>query len=104
MQRQLSTDQLTGLVNRDALLRAMSARIEQHRRAAESGRFAVLFIDLDDFKAINDRLGHAAGDRALIEFGARLRAASRAGDLVARYAGDEFVMLVDNVDGPAAAE
>jgi diguanylate cyclase (GGDEF)-like protein len=104
MQQQLSTDQLTGLVNRDALLRSLSARIEQHRRAADSGRFAVLFIDLDDFKAINDRLGHAAGDRALIDFGARLRGASRAGDLVARYAGDEFVMLVNNVDGAVAAE
>ncbi len=103
MQRQLSTDQLTGPVNRDALLRAMNARIEQHRRAADSGRFAVLFIDLDDVKAISDRLGHAGGDRALIEFGARLRAASRAGDLVARYAGDEFVMPVDNVEGAAAA-
>ena len=103
MQRQLSTDALTGLVNRDALLRAMGARIEQHRRVADSGRFAVLFIDLDDFKAINDRHGHAAGDRALIDFGARLRAASRAGDLVARYAGDEFVMLVDNVESAAAA-
>lgn len=104
MQQQLSTDRLTGLVNREALLRGVGARIEQHRRAADTGRFAVLFIDLDDFKAINDRLGHAAGDRALIEFGARLKSASRSGDLVARYAGDEFVMLVDNVDGAAAAE
>ena len=104
MQQQLSTDRLTGLVNREALLRGVGARIEQHRRAADTARFAVLFIDLDDFKAINDRLGHAAGDRALIEFGARLKRASRSGDLVARYAGDEFVMLVDNVDGAAAAE
>jgi diguanylate cyclase (GGDEF)-like protein len=104
MQQALSTDLLTGLVNRDALLRSITARIEQHRRAADAHGFAVLFIDLDNFKQINDRFGHAAGDAALIQIGARLRAASRAGDLVARYAGDEFVMLVDNVDGLAAAE
>ena len=104
MQQQLSTDKLTGLVNRDALLRSITARIQQRRRAADGRNFALLFIDLDNFKLINDRLGHAAGDRALIDFAVRLRAASRAGDLVARYAGDEFVMLVDNVDGAAAAE
>jgi diguanylate cyclase (GGDEF)-like protein len=104
MQQALSTDVLTGLVNRDALLRSITARIEQHRRAADTRGFAVLFIDLDNFKQINDRFGHAAGDTALIQIGARLRAASRAGDLVARYAGDEFVMLVDNVDGVAAVE
>jgi diguanylate cyclase (GGDEF)-like protein len=104
MQQALSTDVLTGLVNRDALLRSITTRIEQHRRAADAHGFAVLFIDLDNFKQINDQFGHAAGDAALIQIGARLRAASRAGDLVARYAGDEFVMLVDNVDGVAAVE
>jgi diguanylate cyclase (GGDEF)-like protein len=98
MQQALSTDVLTGL------LRSITARIEQHRRAADTHGFAVLFIDLDNFKQINDRFGHAAGDAALIQIGARLRAASRAGDLVARYAGDEFVMLVDNVDGLEAVE
>jgi diguanylate cyclase (GGDEF)-like protein len=104
MQQALSTDVLTGLVNRDALLRSITARIEQHRRAADTHGFAVLFIDLDNFKQINDQFGHAAGDAALIQIGARLRAASRAGDLVARYAGDEFVMLIDNVDGLEAVE
>ncbi len=104
MQQQLSTDQLTGLVNRDSLMRSITARIGERRRADDTQRFAVLFIDLDNFKQLNDRLGHAAGDRALIDIGARLRGASRAGDLVARYAGDEFVMLVENVDGLAAAE
>ncbi len=104
MQQQLTTDRLTGLVNREALLRNINARIRLHRRGADDKGFAVLFIDLDDFKLINDRFGHAAGDRALIEFGHRLRGASRASDLVARYAGDEFVMLVDGVDGVGAAE
>jgi diguanylate cyclase (GGDEF)-like protein len=104
MQQQLSTDQLTGLVNRDSLMHSITARIGERRRADDTQRFAVLFIDLDNFKQINDRLGHAAGDRALIDIGVRLRSASRAGDLVARYAGDEFVMLVENVDGLAAAE
>jgi diguanylate cyclase (GGDEF)-like protein len=104
MQQQLSTDKLTGLINREAMLRNITARIEKRRRAGDNCRFAVLFIDLDNFKLINDRLGHAAGDSALIEFGVRLRSASRSGDLVARYAGDEFVMLMDNVDGHEAAE
>jgi diguanylate cyclase (GGDEF)-like protein len=104
MQQQLTTDRLTGLVNREALMRSIDARIRLHRRGADDKGFAVLFIDLDDFKLINDRLGHAAGDRALVEFGARLRGASRASDLVARYAGDEFVMLIDGVDGVVSAE
>ena len=104
MQRRLRTDHLTGLVNRETLLRRIEERIRQHRRATDSGSFAVLFVDVDDFKLVNDRLGHDVGDRALIEIGRRLRAATRTTDLVARYAGDEFVVMLDSVDSTQMAE
>lgn len=65
---------------------------------------ALLFVDLDRFKSVNDRLGHEPGDRALLELGRRLRQAVRDTDMVARWAGDEFVVLLDGVAGQAAAE
>jgi diguanylate cyclase (GGDEF)-like protein len=104
MQQRLRTDQLTGLVNRDAISRRVDERIGLHRRAGDQKTFALLFIDLDDFKLVNDRWGHEAGDRVLIEIGQRLRAHTRSTDMVARYAGDEFVVLLDSVDGAAMAE
>jgi diguanylate cyclase (GGDEF)-like protein len=104
MQRRLRTDHLTGLVNRDAISRRVDERISMHRRAGDQKTFALLFIDLDDFKLVNDRWGHEAGDRVLIEIGQRLRAQTRSTDMVARFAGDEFVVLLDSVDGPAMAE
>ena len=104
MQQRLRTDLLTGLVNRDVIVRSIAERLRQPRRAADGEAFAVLFIDLNNFKRVNDRLGHEAGDRALVEVAARLRAATRVGDLVARYAGDEFVVLLDPVSGAEAAE
>ena len=64
----------------------------------------MVFIDLNRFKLINDRLGHDAGDRALVEIGRRLREATRSGDLVARYAGDEFVLLIEGVASHEVAE
>ena len=97
MQQRLRTDLLTGLVNRDVIVRSIADRLARARRSADAAPFAVLFIDLNNFKRVNDRFGHEAGDRALVEVAARLRQATRAGDLVARYAGDEFVVLLDNV-------
>lgn len=104
MQERLRTDRLTGLANREAFMRRLDGRIGQHRRSADSGSFAVLFIDLNDFKRVNDRLGHDAGDKVLIEVANRLRDAVRASDFVARYAGDEFVVLLDRADNREQAD
>jgi diguanylate cyclase (GGDEF)-like protein len=104
MQQRLRTDHLTGLVNREALGKRIDERIRLHRRAGDAHTFALLFIDLDDFKRVNDSWGHDAGDRVLIEVGKRLRASTRSSDWVARYAGDEFVVLLDQVDSAEMAE
>jgi diguanylate cyclase (GGDEF)-like protein/PAS domain S-box-containing protein len=88
-------DPLTGLPNRALLL----DRVEQALRRLERhpARVAVLFLDLDRFKVVNDSLGHAAGDRILVEVGERLADASRPGDTVARFGGDEFVVLCEEL-------
>lgn len=105
MQQQLRTDRLTGLSNRNAVEQRLQARIDnKHRRSHEAPMLALLFVDLDRFKSVNDRFGHEAGDRALLELGRRLRQAVRDTDMVARWAGDEFVVLLDGVAGQPAAE
>lgn len=87
-------DPLTGLPNRSALLDLLEARVADPRTA-------VIFVDLDGFKPINDRFGHAVGDEVLRQLAERLRSSVRAGDVVARYGGDEFVVVAE-VDDPAA--
>ena len=99
--RQALHDQLTGLPNRVLFWEHLSLRVKLARRR-ETG-FAVLFLDVDDFKAINDTLGHAAGDRLLVDLALRLRSACRAGDIAARVGGDEFVVLFDEVASREAA-
>ncbi len=103
MQRRLLTDHLTGLANREAVMRRMEERIVQHRRRGDGRPFAVLFADLNRFKQINDQYGHDRGDEVLRELAQRLRAKVRTGDLVARFAGDEFVVFLDEVDHRQAA-
>lgn len=90
-------DALTDLPNRSLLYDRLDIAVKQaHRRGS---RIGVLFLDLDDFKAVNDSYGHGAGDRLLVELATRLRNAVRAGDTVARLGGDEFVLLLDTVAG-----
>ena len=93
-------DPLTGLANRRRFLDRLGAAIE--RCASGEGTCAVLFIDLDGFKAVNDRLGHAAGDVLLQEVADRLRAAVRVTDTVSRFGGDEFALLCPGDDHEVA--
>ncbi|MGR8920844.1 MAG: EAL domain-containing response regulator [Gammaproteobacteria bacterium] len=91
-------DALTGLPNRNLFLDRLDLALKQHRRD-QARKFAVLFLDLDRFKAINDSLGHATGDRLLIEFGQRLAMFLRPGDSIARLGGDEFAILLMEISG-----
>jgi diguanylate cyclase (GGDEF)-like protein len=95
-------DGLTGLPNRMLLTDRMQQLLARTRR--QGGRPAVMFLDLDDFKQVNDRYGHEAGDRVLQEAAQRLRAAVRAEDTVARLSGDEFIVLIDDVKSPEALQ
>jgi diguanylate cyclase (GGDEF)-like protein/PAS domain S-box-containing protein len=94
------TDALTGLPNRRQLTLHAAQAIQQSRR--DGGGFALLLIDLDRFRQINDSLGHETGDRVLIDVAQRIQACMRGGDLLARTGGDQFALLVEGADAPAA--
>lgn len=96
LERLARVDMLTGLPNR----RSYEERLAQAlQRAARTGRgLALMFLDLDHFKQINDTLGHAAGDLVLQEFGRRLKASVRATDIVSRLAGDEFTIVLEGLN------
>ncbi len=89
-------DQLTGLHNRAGFLAALDSVLAD--RKSSDGNLAVLFVDLDDFKAVNDSLGHAAGDELLLVVAQRLRASLRSSGVIARLSGDEFVVF-DRIEG-----
>jgi diguanylate cyclase (GGDEF)-like protein/PAS domain S-box-containing protein len=95
-------DPLTGLVNRRRLLEVLGEVLGSAR--AGDRDLAVLFLDLDGFKEINDRYGHEAGDRALVEVARRMHRVARDADLVARVAGDEFVVVLRQIGGVVEAE
>ena len=115
MQRQLHaaarTDTLTGLPNRTVLLEKLQSAIDTHRRSPQS-RYALLFLDFDRFKLVNDTLGHLAGDELLCEIARRLESTVRASDFIApsphettttRLGGDEFVILITGLRSTADA-
>jgi GGDEF domain-containing protein len=90
-------DALTGLANRALFMRELTETLSR-------SEVTVFLIDLDEFKPVNDRFGHATGDRLLIEVGRRLRRCVRADDVVARLGGDEFAVLMTDLDPARRAE
>lgn len=94
-------DQLTGLPNRSSLKERLAQLLTLAER--NRNRLALMVIDLDNFKAINDTLGHLTGDRLLADVAHRLGQCVRHSDLVARLGGDEFVIVLSEIDQPADA-
>ena len=96
LQHDALRDPLTGLANRALFLDRLQLTMARQQRHSELN-FAVMFLDLDRFKAVNDNLGHASGDDLLVRMAARLRACFRPEDTVARFTGDEFAILLEDV-------
>lgn len=99
LERMAHYDPLTGLPNRALFGDRLRLALSRARR--EGTLVAVCYLDLDGFKAVNDRLGHDAGDRLLIEVAARLKDSVRGGDTIARLGGDEFILIIENIASPA---
>jgi diguanylate cyclase (GGDEF)-like protein len=100
LKRRATFDELTGCHNRASFMRALELNISEAPAGAER---AVMFVDLDRFKQLNDRYGRAAGDELLRAMGERLRQTVRADDLVGRIGGDEFLVMCPEVGGPDGA-
>jgi len=102
LDRMAHEDALVGLPNRRGFMRRLDHLIERVRRYGEAG--AMLFIDINGLKTINDSFGHAAGDAALVQVAQRLVQGVRASDSVARIGGDEFAVLLEHADDKSARE
>jgi diguanylate cyclase (GGDEF)-like protein len=94
----VGTDELTGLMTRAGVRRALASAQAKARR--NQTMLAVLFIDLDDFKPVNDRFGHAVGDRVLVAVAERLQRGLRESDILARLGGDEFLIIAEDIGDP----
>jgi diguanylate cyclase (GGDEF)-like protein/PAS domain S-box-containing protein len=101
LHRRATFDELTGCYNRAAAMRLLEEHVASGRRASER---AVMFVDVDGFKAINDRFGHAAGDELLRVVADRLHEALRTEDIVGRMGGDEFLIVCPDIGGTANAQ
>jgi diguanylate cyclase (GGDEF)-like protein len=101
LESQAATDALTGLLNRRGFHQALEANLARLDRSGK--RMAILYVDLDGFKRINDSLGHAAGDQVLRQVGDLLRSSLRPYDVLARMGGDEFTALLDGLEHPEDA-
>ena len=98
---QVMHDELTGLPNRTAFMQQLESALGRGKH--DDGSLAVLFLDLDRFKVVNDSLGHEAGNQLLVQVARRLRESVRPEDTVARLSGDEFAVMIDQISGPEPA-
>src|SRR5215471_7254521 len=97
-------DSLTGLFNRAVFVEGLGRRLDECRRRGHGGGFAVLYLDLDRFKIVNDSLGHMVGDELLVAASRRLESCLRNGDALARLGGDEFAILLNGLNDDAQAK
>lgn len=104
LHHQAQHDVLTGLANRRQLLDRLARDVRNARSDGTSPAFAVLYLDMDQFKLVNDSMGHAAGDEMLVDVARRLQEHVRPDDLVARLGGDEFAILTEHFDDPLVIE
>ncbi|PXW91130.1 PAS domain S-box-containing protein/diguanylate cyclase (GGDEF)-like protein [Nitrosomonas sp. Nm84] len=101
--RQLALfDQLTGLPNRRLIIHRLNQLIEVAKKSGQ--RVAVIFLDLDDFKKINDSMGHESGDELIVNIAGRINAILRTNDMLGRFGGDEFIILMENLDDIASIQ
>ena len=100
LREQATTDPLTGLANRRALLDTLARELERSRRSATT--CSIVFVDLDHFKQVNDSHGHSVGDKVLQEVASRMRAILRPYDIVGRYGGEEFIVVLPGCNAAGA--